>query len=248
MLTDRTLFAEQLDALSSEYRAIAYDLRARTDLYNEPYDLDDLADDLAALREALDINSFVLVGISMGGFMALRFADRYPEYLKGLVLINSMAEPHTDAEREEYRQLAETVLEDGMQSNTVLQISVEKMFSDTTRSTKPAVVDSWVNRWKTYPAKSVYYAMQSWIDRSDFTPKLRTVTVPVLSIHGEGNNVLSPDRTTSMIDKLPHAHQTLLPSAGHSAPVEQPDAVTTALTTFLSETLSQQHTSDFSEW
>lgn len=74
-LMDRTMFAPQLDALSDEYRVVAYDSRARTDRYVGPYDL---ADDAAALQDALGIDSCVLVGMSMGGFVALRFAERYP--------------------------------------------------------------------------------------------------------------------------------------------------------------------------
>ncbi|WP_323174501.1 alpha/beta hydrolase [Natrialba sp. PRR66] len=235
MLMDRTLFNHQLAALSNNYRTISYDLRARTDRYNESYDLEDLAADLDALLDALQIESVVLAGISMGGFMALRFVEHYPQRVNGLVLINSMAEPHTEAEREEYSALAKRVLDEGVRSERVRHIARTKMFGESTLEDNPTIVDHWEKRWATYPPESVYHAMHSWIDRSDYTHKLPNIEIPVLSIHGKENTVLAPKRTESMLNTLPDARQTVVSAAGHSAPVEQPDEVTDAIREFLSE-------------
>lgn len=233
MLTDRTLFEPQLTALSETYRTIAYDLRARTDRYEGPYDLYALADDLAALLDALDIESIVLAGISMGGFMALRFIERYPEHVKGLILINSMAEAHTEREQEEYRLLAEQVREKGMQNDSLLDIARKKLFGKTTLDERPDLVEHWVDRWRTYPAEAVYHEMHSWIDRPNVTNMLSDITVPVLSVHGKENTVLAPERTTATLEALPCAQQELISAAGHSAPVERPVPVNHAVQDFL---------------
>ena len=55
-LMDRTMFDPQLDALADDYRVVAYDTRARTDRYDESYDLYDLADDCVALMDAKGIS------------------------------------------------------------------------------------------------------------------------------------------------------------------------------------------------
>lgn len=248
MLMDQTLFRPQLSALSDTYRTVAYDLRSRTDRYEGPYDLSDLADDLAALLDALDIESIVLAGVSMGGFMALRFADRYPEHLRGIVLINSMAEAHTEKEREEYRQLATQIREQGMNAESLLDIGRDKMFGKTTIETNPGLVEHWIDRWRTYPAEAVYYAMHSWIDRDDFTAELSDITVPVMSVHGAQDSVLGPERTASMLDTLPYGREVVIPDAGHSAPIEQPERVNHALRGFLSDLSGEQLSSQFSGW
>ena len=90
-MMDRTMFADQLAGLSDTYRVVAFDHRARTENWRGPYDLDDLADDVVALLNSLDIERCVLGGMSMGGFMALRFALRHQDRLDGLVLIDTMA-------------------------------------------------------------------------------------------------------------------------------------------------------------
>lgn len=64
---DRTMFEPQVEALSEDYRVVAYDTRARTDQYADPYDLYDLADDCTALMDAKGLDSCVLGGMSMGG-------------------------------------------------------------------------------------------------------------------------------------------------------------------------------------
>jgi pimeloyl-ACP methyl ester carboxylesterase len=94
-LMDRTMFAPQVEALSGDYRVLAFDSRARTDRYDGDYDLYHLADDCAALLDASDIDSCVIGGMSMGGFMALRFAERYPERVDGLVLVATTSGPTT---------------------------------------------------------------------------------------------------------------------------------------------------------
>lgn len=180
--------------------------------------------------------------------MALRFVERYPEHVKGLILINSMAEAHTEREQEEYRHLAEQIRENGMQTESLIDIARKKLFGETTLDERPDLVEYWVDRWRTYPAEAVYYAMHSWIDRPDFTDALSDITVPVLSVHGEENTVLAPERTTATLDALLCARQELIPAAGHSAPVERPTPVNHAIQDFLSDISSRHPSAQFSDW
>lgn len=150
-LMDRTMYDPQIDALSDDYRTVAYDLRARTDQCATEYDLYDLADDADALTDALDIDTFVLCGMSMGGFMALRFAKRYPEQLAGVVLIDAIAEPHTDEEREQYRQMAAQIRADGAFADHLVDVAKNQLFGATTLEENPGLVEHWTERWRTYP-------------------------------------------------------------------------------------------------
>ncbi len=77
--------------------------------------------------------------------------------------------------------------------------------------------------------------MHSWLDRPDFTDQLSSIDVPVLSVHGEEDISLEPERTESMLDELPDARQELIPEAGHSSNTENPEAATAAIREFLDE-------------
>jgi pimeloyl-ACP methyl ester carboxylesterase len=233
-LMDRTMFDPQVDALSDEYRAVAYDLRARTDRWEGPYDLYDLADDCAALMDAKGIDSCVLGGMSMGGFVALRFAERYPDRVDGLVLIDTTAGPHDEAEIERYGEMIETTREAGEVPERLAGVVKHVLFGETTIAERPDLVDSWVDRWLSYPGDAVYHEVDSWLERPDFTDGLDAIDAPALVVHGEEDVALEPGRSDSLVDGL-DARRAMIPDAGHSSNVENPEPVNAAIRSFLSE-------------
>lgn len=233
-LMDRTMFAPQVDALSDEYRVVAYDTRARTDRYVGPYDLYDLADDCAALLDAKGIDSCVLGGMSMGGFMALRFAERYPERVDGLVLIDTTAGPHDDDEIERYTEMIETTREAGEVPEQLGGVVKHILFGQTTVEENPELADRWVDRWLTYPGDAVYDEVSSWLERPDFTAELDDIDVPALVVHGEEDVALEPERSDSLVERL-DARRELVPDAGHSSNLENPEPVNDAIRAFLED-------------
>jgi pimeloyl-ACP methyl ester carboxylesterase len=235
-LMDRTMFAPQLEALKDEYRAVAYDLRARTDRYAPGYDLWDLADDCDALLDGIGEDSAVIAGMSMGGFMALRFALEYPERVDGLVLIDSMAAPHTAEEQEVYGELVEP-LEGSTDANPrdLAEGVTGYLFGETTREENPELVEAWVDRWATYPGAAVYNELHSWLDRDDITDRLSEIDVPVLIVHGEEDPSIDPSRAEPMLEALPDAEMKLIPEAGHTSNCERPGPATDAIRSFLDD-------------
>lgn len=233
-LMDRTMFSPQIEALEDEYRVVAYDTRARTDRYVGPYDLYDLADDCAALMDAKGIDSCVLGGMSMGGFMALRFAERYPERVDGLVMIDTTAGPHEDEEIERYNEMIETARDSGEVPEQLAGIIQHILFGATTNEENTDLAETWVDRWRTYPGESVYHEVRSWLERPDFTDELDDIDVPTLVVHGEEDVALEPERSDSLVDEL-DAERVLVPEAGHSSNLENPGPINEALAAFLSE-------------
>ena len=231
-LMDRTMFDPQLDALADDYRVVAYDTRARTDRYDESYDLYDLADDCAALFDALGIDSCVLGGMSMGGFVALRVAERYPDRVDGLVLVDTTADTHDEAEIERYREMIETTREAGRVPEQLARVVTHLLFGETTLDSDPDLVDAWVDRWLTYPGEAVHHEVESWLERPDFTDRLDGIDVPALVVHGEEDVALDPERSDGLVEGL-DARRELIPAAGHSANVERPEPVNAAIREFL---------------
>ncbi|PSQ19298.1 alpha/beta hydrolase [Halobacteriales archaeon QS_8_69_26] len=233
-LMDRTMFAPQF-ALADDYRVVAYDLRARTDNYHGPYDLDDLVEDCRTTLDALGIESCVLAGMSMGGFMALRFALEHPDRLDGLVLIDSMAEAHTDTERERYSEMTETTREFGRPPDQLADAVSYLLFGETTRAERPDLVEEWIDRWRTYPGEAVYGEVDSWLDRPDLTDRLDEIEVPVLAVHGEEDDAIEIERGERTVEGLPDARLVPVVGAGHSSNLERPEPVNAAVREFLGE-------------
>lgn len=233
-LMDRTMFNPQIEALSDDYRTVAYDSRARTDRWRGPYDLDDLVLDCRALLKAKDIDSCVLAGMSMGGFMALRFALQHQDLLDGLILIDSMAEKHTGEEHEQYGMMLDQIEGEYEIPTSLAGVSADLLFGSTTNEEKPDLVESWINRWKTYPGDAVVHEVNSWLGRPDVTPRLTEIDVPALVIHGKEDAAIHPDRAEPMAEGL-DAHMETVPEAGHSSNLENPEYVNREIRSFLEE-------------
>ncbi|WP_436343506.1 alpha/beta fold hydrolase [Natronorubrum sp. FCH18a] len=235
-LMDREMFRPQLEALAPDYRAVAYDLRARTDQYAPAYDLSDLVADCDALLDGIGEESAVIGGMSMGGFVALRFALEYPERVDGLILLDSMATPHTPEERETYGQLV-APLEGSTDPNprSLAEGVTGYLFGETTREENPELVEEWVDRWATYPGAAVYNELHSWLERPDVTDRLAEIDVPVLVVHGEEDPSIAPSRAEPMLEELPDARMERIPEAGHTSNLERPEPVNEAIRSFLDE-------------
>jgi Predicted hydrolases or acyltransferases (alpha/beta hydrolase superfamily) len=88
LLFDKSIFADQIAALEDRYRCIAFDFRGQgeSEITRSGYDMDTLSDDAAALIEVVGASPCHFVGLSMGGFVALRLAIRRPALLRSLIL------------------------------------------------------------------------------------------------------------------------------------------------------------------
>jgi len=233
-LMDRTMFAPQARALADEYRVVTYDMRARTDRWQGPYDLADLVEDCRTVVDAVGLDSCVLAGMSMGGFVAVRAALAYPERLDGLVLIDSMAEAYTEAEREEYADLAEGVRGADRVPVAVAEMSADLMFSERAHEEQPDLVQHWTDRWHTYPGDAVAAEIESWRTEPGVLDELDAVDLPTLAIHGEQDQSIPPERARRTVEAL-DGRLELVGGAGHPSNLERPGVVNDALREFLAE-------------
>ncbi|MEF8851929.1 MAG: alpha/beta hydrolase [Haloarculaceae archaeon] len=231
-LMDRTMFAPQARALSDDYRVVAYDSRARTDRWRGPYDLDDLVEDCRTLLDALDIETCVLAGMSMGGFVAARFALAYPDRLDGVVFVDSMAEAYTEEERAEYGELAEGVRGADRMPMEVAELSADLMFSERAHEEQADLVERWTNRWHTYPGDAVAAEIESWRTEAGVLDELSELDLPALAVHGEDDQSIPPERARRTVEALDGRMETV-PGAGHPSNLERPGAVNGVLREFL---------------
>jgi len=233
-LMDRTMFVPQARELRDDYRVVAPDFRARTDRWGGPYDLDDLVEDCLAMLDALDIETCVLAGMSMGGFVAARFALAYPERLDGLVFVDSMAEAYTDDEQAEYGDLADGVRGADRMPMEVADLSADLMFSERAHEEQADLVERWRNRWHTYPGDAVAAEIESWRTEPGVLDDLSGVDLPALAIHGEQDQSIPPERARRTVEALDGRFETVA-GAGHPSNLERPAVVNDLLRDFLDE-------------
>ena len=235
-LMDRTMFDTQIEAVADAgYHAVAYNLRARTEYYEPAYDLDDLAEDCDALLDNLGIDSCVLVGMSMGGFMGLRFALEHQDRLDALVLVDSMAGTHEEAQTQSYDAMISQIENSEEVPEGLAQTSADILFGDTTHDENPELVGSWVERWRSYPPMSVVNEVRSWLHREDITDRMDEIEVPVLALHGEEDTSIPVERARETVEPMPDGRVEVVPEAGHSSNDEKPEFTNEKLLDFLDE-------------
>jgi len=228
LLMSGRMFDAQTRALADRCRTIAFDFRGQGESEETAagYDMDSLARDAAALIQALGAAPCHFVGLSMGGFVGLRLAAREPELLRTLTLIGSSAEPEPADNVPRYRRLALVSRWFGM-----APILFGRSFlADPAREPERR---HWQQHLRQLRRRGTYRAARGAIERAGVEAELRRIRVPTLLIVGDEDVATPPARSERMLRALPTSSLVVVPRAGHSATLEQPEAVTTALRRFL---------------
>lgn len=233
-VTDYTMFQPQLDALVPAYRVIAHNTRSLTDNWQEPYTLWDLADEWKLLLDERGIDRAVVVGSSMGGYMALRFALRYPERTAGVVLIGSTAQSNTPDEVVAFlEKFGELEGVERMPHDWAEWVS-HIVFSEAAHRERPELPAAWIDRWVSmYPGEAFVEEARCWVLREDITPRLGEIEAPVLVVHGEDDGAIPLARATVLDGQLADSEVVVVPGAGHLVNLEKPEIVTEAIQRFL---------------
>ena len=195
------------------------------------YSIDGYADLVAALVGELGLGRVVLVGLSMGGYIALAVARRHAQVLAGLVLADTRADPDTPEGRQnrsDQQGLVEergdvTPLVDGLLSKVLAEAGsrhaeVAATLGDMMRSTAPA---GWIG------------ALEAMKQRGDQTDLLPSISVPTLVVVGESDALVPFDVAEAMTKSIPGARLEIVPDAGHVTNLENPEAFNRAFSEFL---------------
>jgi 3-oxoadipate enol-lactonase len=193
--------------------------------------MSDFAQDAAALLDHLGIERTVLLGLSMGGYAALAFAEAFPGRLRGLVLADTRAGADAPEARERRLTIARDVLEKG--SGFLPDALVPKLLGAGTQASNPGLVEQ-VRRWVAEaPPAGVAAAQRGMAERPDRSGVLPRIAVPTLVIVGEEDELTPPAESRSLAAAIPKADLTALPGAGHLSNLEQPEAFNRSVSGFL---------------
>ncbi len=230
---DRSLWAQQLDGLSGQAHCIAPDLRGFGGSgRGGPFSMDRYADDVVCLMDHLEVRRAVVVGVSMGGYVALALWRRHPTRIRALILCDTRAGSDDEAGRERRRQQIKLANEVGPRA--VAAQVMEGMVGRTTRERSPEVVVELERLLDRAPLEGVVGALQAMIDRPDSTPDLATIDVPTLVISGAEDVLIPPREARALHEAIQGSSLEILEHAGHVPNVERPAAFNHVVGEFLS--------------
>ena len=229
------MFENQIAALKNRYRCITFDFRGQgqSEITKTGYDIESLYADAVALIEKLGCFPCHFVGLSMGGFVGLRIAIRRPDLLKSLILIESSSYPEPTENIPRYRllNLIARWIGLGVVANQVMEIMFGRKFlNDPARATLKC---EWKKRMVAIHRIGITRAVTGVITRAGVTDQIGRISVPTLIIVGDQDVATVPAKSEFMHARIPNSRLVVIPGAGHTSTVEEPVAVTAAITEFL---------------
>jgi pimeloyl-ACP methyl ester carboxylesterase len=229
---DSRMWEAQVTTFSSRFRVIAPDLRgfggsAATD----PFTMQSLADDLHGLLAKLNALPCILCGLSMGGYVALAYARKYPSDLRALGLIDTRAEADSPEGKANRNKMIDLVRTSG--ARAVADQMMAKLISDDSRQNNPAMVQKLRQIVDTCPPLTIEHALQAMRERDDQTAHLASISVPTLIVVGENDVLTPPDLSRAMHAQIRGSELVLIPNAGHMTPMETSQAFNGHLERFL---------------
>ncbi|MGE3316221.1 MAG: alpha/beta fold hydrolase [Planctomycetaceae bacterium] len=228
------MWNSQIDALRETHRCIAPDLRGfgDSDITMGIVSMEEFADDLVGLIKALGITEpVVYCGLSMGGYIAFPFLQKYGSHVRALILCNTRAQADTTEGAQNRLKLAALAMAKG--PDAALEAMMPRLFAADTPTQRPDVIEQMRRMiMKTNPI-GIAAGLSGMAARPDSTALLELIDVPTLVIVGTEDRITPPEDAKKMADAIPGAKFVEIEHAGHMSPMENPAAVNAALTTFL---------------
>jgi pimeloyl-ACP methyl ester carboxylesterase len=233
---DHTMWDAQLDPFAHRCQVIAPDQRGfgRTPLGRQSLTIEALADDVAALLDAMHIRDRVVIcGLSMGGYVALAFQRKYATRVRALILCDTRANADTPAGAADRIALIERVHATG--SVAVVDTMLSKLVAAPACEQQPHVVERVRQMMLGTAPATMVAALRALATRPDATNHLPHITVPTLTLVGEHDVITPVEVMHAMADAIPNCQRAVIPGAGHMSPMERPAEFTTAVLAFLKQ-------------
>lgn len=232
---NRSLWAEQIPALSTNHRIIAPDLRGfgDSDASQEPSTMNQFAADVAALMDHLEIPRATIAGLSMGGYVALAFYKRFPDRVRALVLADTRAQADTEEGKQTRDQQAEKALSEGMAG--IADAMLPKLLTPETVSKRPEIVKFVRDMMLKTKPEGAAAALRGMAERENQTGLLPKISVPTLIIVGAEDAITPVADSEKLHHAIASSRLVVLEHAGHVSNVERTQQFNDAVLQFLSE-------------
>lgn len=236
---DKSMWTDQIDALSAAgFRAIAPDLRGlgETKTTSEISTMEDMARDAAALLDELKIETVIVCGLSMGGYVAFEFVHLFQARVSGLVLAGTRAPADNEQEKAGREQQVQTMLRAGMVPISIA--TLPKLLAPKTLADKPDVVKRVRKMITTSDAKGASAAQRGMAARRDYTDDLPNIKAPALIIVGREDPIRPVRDAEFMNERIPNSRLEIVEDASHMTNLEQPEVFNRAMLDFVRQAAS----------
>ncbi|MGZ4097880.1 MAG: alpha/beta fold hydrolase [Bacteroidia bacterium] len=216
---NKSVWDLQLELLKSNYRVIAYDVRGHGGSYSsDALSLDIFVEDLIHFVDDLELEKVIVCGLSLGGYIALRAIEKYPERFNGMVLCSTQCPADSQKTKEGRAKKAELVKNKGIEAYA--EESIKGLFAKTSFTTRKEEVRSVKNIIESNSPEFICNGLTALAERKETCSALSSINVPVLILVGKEDTITPPGEAEYLHYNIKGSEMHVIPYAGHLANLE----------------------------
>ncbi len=229
-LENKTMWDAFIPELSQKYRIITIDLlgHGETECLGYVHTMEDQADMVHAVLHEMKIRKAVLVGHSMGGYVALAFAELYPENIKGIVLQNSTTRADSDERKTNRNRAIKAVKQN---HTNFVRLSIANLFNEDNRAKLESEIENVKLEALKTPLQGIVASLEGMKIRKDREVLLHFAPYPIHLVLGKKDPVLIYDDAIEQIEGT-NVMLTSFPD-GHMSHIENEEDLKKVLVGFL---------------
>lgn len=195
--------------------------------------IDGMADAMLGLMRSVTTEPFVVLGHSMGGYIALSMAEKKPEVLLGFGLLHSTAFADSAEKKDTRRKAIQFIKANG--SAAFLKTSIPGLFSEAFQQSNSAVVQQLVERGDSFLPEALCAYYIAMLERPDRTHVLANIMVPVLFVIGEFDKAAPMPDVMQQVHLPTLSHMHILRHTAHMGMFEEPERFNESVVQFLKD-------------
>ncbi len=238
-LWNKEMWNPTIEELSKKYRCIAPDLWGHGQsqkIEDSIYSIEKITEDLVAFVDNLGIKKIVIIGLSVGGMWGTDLAIKYPDYLMGLVLMNTYVGSEPESTKNKYFQMIELIEKNGEINQDLMEQIIPLFFSKSTLISNPKLINKMkeqLSSYKNQQLKTILAIGRGIFSRKSLLNNLSSISIPTLIITGEQDLSRVPAESIEMAKFLKNVQLEIINDVGHISNLEKPDTINNLLINYL---------------
>lgn len=226
---DMTMWNDVVAQLKNDFYCVMFDVRGlgKSKTGDGQYTMEAFTEDIYNIVDVLKLEKPLLCGMSMGGYIILRTAEKEEDKFGGLILCDTRAEADDDAGRLVRAAKIKQVNEKGVK--TFVKDFIPPLFGNKTIKENDKLVLKTVNKYKQNDPVGVKGCLLAMLGRTDTNSFFEKTNLPSLVICGEDDKLTPPAYMENLSKKNSGSTFLKVKGAGHLTPIEQPEVVANAV-------------------
>ncbi|MGE0635145.1 MAG: alpha/beta fold hydrolase [Bacteroidia bacterium] len=230
-LESMNIWNDFIFVFEKHFRVVCIDLpgHGESDCLGYVHEMEMNAEVVHSVLQRLQITSCVMAGHSMGGYVILAFAEKYPELLKGVCLFHSTALPDSEEKKRDRDRTINILKKDAM---TFIRAVIPNLFAPTNKEKYKAEIAELISVAAKMPTQGIIATLEGMKIRKDRTAVLKEVNVPVLIIAGKQDTAVPFESLLPQLALPKHCEVLILDNVGHTGYIEAKEETMNVLFNF----------------